>query len=153
MLRHSTRWIRLIAIGLCLFAILSPVRAADKNDEYYELMRVFVDTFEQIDRNYVKDIDRRELMEAAIKGMLTKLDQYSSYISPESLERFNQDVDQQFGGIGIQVNPDPQTKMLTVMTPLPGTPAQIGGSPTGNRSRGESPQRHRRGQFPGLCRC
>ena len=33
-----------------------------KDDEYYELMKTFVDTFEQIERNYVKGVDRRELM-------------------------------------------------------------------------------------------
>ena len=57
-------------------------------DEYYDLMKTFVDTFEQIERNYVKDVNRRELMEAAIKGMIGGLDQYSSYISREDMERF-----------------------------------------------------------------
>ena len=46
-------------------------------------MKVFVDTFDQVQRNYVKDVDRRELLQAAIEGMMTKLDPYSSYISPE----------------------------------------------------------------------
>ena len=74
-----------LILGLLVVAL--PVTAADqeKDDDYYALMKVFADTFEQIDRNYVKDVDRRELMEAAIEGMITKLDQYSSYISPEDL--------------------------------------------------------------------
>ena len=76
------------------------------SDEYYELMRVFVDTFEQIDRNYVKSVDRRELMEAALRGMLSKLDPYSDYIGPSDLEHFTEAVEQEFGGIGIQVDWD-----------------------------------------------
>lgn len=102
-------------------------------DEYYELMRVFVDTFEQIDRNYVKDVDRRELMEAALRGMLSKLDPYSDYIGPDDLEHFTEAVEQEFGGIGIQVNWDAEKREIEVMTPLPGSPAYAAGIHAGDR--------------------
>ncbi|MBL8850863.1 MAG: S41 family peptidase [Planctomycetaceae bacterium] len=103
------------------------------SDEYYELMRVFVDTFEQIDRNYVKDVDRRELMEAALRGMLSKLDPYSDYISPGDLEHFTEAVEQEFGGIGIQVNWDAEKREIEVTTPLPGSPAYTAGIHAGDR--------------------
>jgi carboxyl-terminal processing protease len=106
---------------------------APQSDEYYELMRVFVDTFEQIDRNYVKDVDRRELMEAALRGMLSKLDPYSDYISPGDLEHFTEAVEQEFGGIGIQVNWDAEKREIEVMTPLPGSPAYAAGIHAGDR--------------------
>ncbi|MDA1014150.1 MAG: S41 family peptidase [Planctomycetota bacterium] len=112
---------------LVLTVIAVPVAADDKDDQYYELMRVFVDTFDNIDKNYVSDVDRRVLIEAAIRGMLQELDQYSSYIPPEEVARFTQDVDQEFGGIGIQVSISPETRRLTVTTPLPGTPAYKAG--------------------------
>lgn len=67
-------WILSCSI-LALACLIQNARAAD-DEEYYELMRVFVDTFEQIDRNYVKDVDRRELVEAAVRGMLSELDPY-----------------------------------------------------------------------------
>lgn len=102
------------------------------DEEYYELMHTFVDTFEQIDRNYVKDVDRRKLMQAAIRGMLDELDPYSSYIDPDQLTKFNQDVEQEFGGIGIQVQIDPDTKRITVISPLPGTPAYEAGVKAGD---------------------
>ena len=89
-------------------------------------MKVFVDTFEQIDRNYVTPVDRRELMEAAMRGMILKLDPYSSYIDKQELRSFNEHVDQEFGGIGIQVTVD-RSRQLMVMTPLPGTPAYKAG--------------------------
>ena len=98
----------------------------------YELMRMFAETFEQIDQNYVKDLDRRELMEAAIQGMLQRLDQYSSYIPREEMDRFNQIVEQEYGGVGIQVNVDRQTGRLTVVTPLPGGPAYFKGVRAGD---------------------
>ena len=107
-------------------------KADAKRDEDYELMRLFADTFEQIERNYVKDVDRRQLIQAAIRGMVTQLDPYSNYISPEELKRFNQEVEQEFGGIGIQVQMDPKTRRLMVMTPLPGTPAYKAGIKSGD---------------------
>lgn len=103
-----------------------------KSDEYFELMKLFVDTFEQIERNYVKDVDRKVLMQAAIRGMVQQLDPYSNYISPDELKRFNQEVEQEFGGVGIQVQLDQKTKRLMVMTPLPGTPAYKAGVKSGD---------------------
>ena len=89
----------------------------------YELMRVFADAFEQVDRNYVKEVDRRRLVEGAVRGMLNELDPYSNYISPDELAGFSEDINQQFGGIGVQVEYDPQLKALEIVAPLPGSPA------------------------------
>ena len=38
-----------------------------KEDEYYELLKVFIDTMDQVERNYVDKVDRRELMESAVE--------------------------------------------------------------------------------------
>ncbi|MFN0053111.1 MAG: S41 family peptidase [Planctomycetales bacterium] len=103
-----------------------------KEDEYFEMMRIFADTFEQVERNYVKEVDRRKLIEAALKGMMEELDPYSNYISPDDLQRFTVQVEQEFGGIGIQVTIDPQTRRLTVTSPLPGTPAYRAGVRAGD---------------------
>lgn len=110
---------------------VQPARAATE-DEYFELMKLFVDTFEQIDRNYVKPVDRRELMEAAMRGMVLKLDPYSSYIDTTELKQFNESVEQEFGGIGIQVTVEPRTRRLMVMVPIPGTPAYKAGLRAGD---------------------
>lgn len=107
-------------------------KSKKKDDDYYQMMKLFADTYEQIERNYVKDVDRRVLLEAAIRGMVKELDQYSNYISPKDLSRFNQVVEQEFGGIGIQVQIDQQNGRLTVMTPLPGTPAYKAGIRAGD---------------------
>jgi carboxyl-terminal processing protease len=98
--------------------------------EDFELMKLFVETYEQIDSNYVRDVDRRELVEAAIHGMLEHLDQYSSYIPREDVARFDQAVEQEFGGIGIQVNG--VGGRLTVVSPLPGSPAFRAGVRSGD---------------------
>lgn len=104
---------------------------ANVDEEYVELIQLFADTLDQVDRNYVKDVDRRELMEAAIRGVISKLDPYSNYIAPEDLERFKTGVDSEFGGIGIQVST--RDGQLVVTSPLFGTPAHEAGIIAGDR--------------------
>ena len=58
------------------------------DEEIYDLLKLFVDTLDQIDRNYVKDVNRRELVDAAIEGMLKKLDRHSNYIPPSNIDSF-----------------------------------------------------------------
>jgi carboxyl-terminal processing protease len=101
------------------------------DDEYYELFRSFADTIDQVERNYVKEVDRRELLEAAIKGVLTQLDPYSSYIAPEEFSGFKTAVESQFGGIGIQITVE--EGQLKVLSPLVGTPAYRAGVQAGDR--------------------
>jgi carboxyl-terminal processing protease len=93
----------------------------NKDEIDFELIKLFTDSLDQVERNYVKEIDRRELMEAAIKGMLTKLDPYSSYIPPSELDKFKSSVENEFGGIGITVSVE--TGDLTVTSPIYKTPA------------------------------
>jgi len=97
---------------------------AQKIDEY-ALQRILVDTIDQVERNYVKGISRRELIEAAIEGVLEKLDPYSTYISPKDIERFRSEVESEFCGIGIQI--DVEGGRLMVISPLAGTPAHEAG--------------------------
>jgi carboxyl-terminal processing protease len=86
---------------------------------------------DQIERNYVKDISRRELMEAAIRGMISKLDPYSNYISPDEIGGFKTSVENQFGGIGIQITIEEGA--LKVLSPLIDTPAYRAGIQAGDR--------------------
>ncbi|PQO42138.1 S41 family peptidase [Blastopirellula marina] len=104
---------------------------ANVDEEYVELIQLFADTLDQVDRNYVKDVDRRELMEAAIRGVISKLDPYSNYIAPNDLERFRTGVENEFGGIGIQVST--RDGQLVVTSPLIGTPAYKAGIIAGDR--------------------
>ncbi|HVJ68682.1 MAG TPA: S41 family peptidase [Caulifigura sp.] len=119
-----------------LHAAFAEEKAKDKelsSEEYYELMKVFVDTFQQIDRNYVKDVDRKQLVEAAVQGMLEKLDPYSDYISPKDLQKFTESVESEFGGVGIHVNFDDEHRNIEVMSTLPGAPAALAGIKAGDR--------------------
>ena len=127
---------RILLAGLCCLVFTSSWVSLQADDtdkdhrERYELMKLFVESFQQIESNYVSEVDRRELMEAAIQGMIRHLDQYSNYIPPAVTDQFNQAVDQKFGGIGVHV--DIRGDRLVVMSPLPGSPASQAGLRSGD---------------------
>jgi carboxyl-terminal processing protease len=97
----------------------------------YDLFKILVDTLDEVERNYVTEVNRRELIEAAIHGVLHKLDPYSSYIGREDLERFRTSVESEFGGIGIQI--DEEEGPLRILSPIYGTPAYRAGLLAGDR--------------------
>ncbi|MDO4584293.1 MAG: S41 family peptidase [Planctomycetia bacterium] len=94
-------------------------------EDTFEAYRVLIDTIDQVDRNYVGQLSKRELIDAAIEGVLKKLDPYSDYISPERMESFRKNVDSKFGGIGVMLNVDGDK--IVVVSPLVNTPAYRAG--------------------------
>jgi carboxyl-terminal processing protease len=104
---------------------------------------------------YVEEVDSRELFENAMRGMVTGLDQYSTYIGPEPFKQMEEDLDQEFGGIGIEISKKDDNSPLIVLSPLIHTPAHragiragdtiwaISGVPTVGMSRPDSVKRMR----------
>jgi carboxyl-terminal processing protease len=124
--------VALLLTGAMLTGTAQAQADGDAPLDDYELMRIFVDTFQEIDKNYVREVDRRRLIEAAVRGMLSELDEYSDYISPDHLEHFTETISQEFGGVGIRVRLDRQDRTIEVMTPLPGSPAYEAGIQAGD---------------------
>ncbi len=132
MVPSAWRWFALVLmLGAASGAAVAAESAKKTDDSDYELYRILVDTLDQVERNYVTEVDRRELIESAIRGVLGKLDPYSSYISPDELERFRTSVESEFGGIGIQVAAD--EGQIQVLSPMYGTPAYRAGLLAGDR--------------------
>ncbi|MDD2806567.1 MAG: S41 family peptidase [Elusimicrobiales bacterium] len=90
-------------------------------DNTYQHLKVIVDVMELIKESYVEQIDPQKLVYGAAKGMVGELDDFSQFMEPDVYERVKSDTEGEFGGIGIRV--DVKDGWLTVVTPLPGTPA------------------------------
>ncbi len=95
--------------------------------------RVLVFAMNEIERRALQKKDRKELLQGALDGMTRLLDEHSGYFPPREYTAFEEDLDQEFGGIGIQVYLDKRTRQLTVVTPLYGTPAHKAGIRAGDR--------------------
>jgi len=88
---------------------------------------------EQIHQKSLEPRSQKELAEAALRGMADALDPYSTYISDAELAQFDEELDRQFGGVGIEIHVDPETRGVIVTAALPGTPAQRAGIRPGDR--------------------
>jgi len=95
--------------------------------------RILVDAMTQIERRSLEPVGQEDLFEGAMEGMVGRLDEYSAFISPKKLSAFWETVDQEFGGIGIEILFDPKTKQLMVVRPLVGTPAYEAGIRAGDK--------------------
>jgi carboxyl-terminal processing protease len=91
----------------------------------YENLDLFGDIFERVRNAYVEEVDERELIEAAINGMLASLDPHSSYLPPESFEDMRVQTKGEFGGLGIEVTME--EGLVKVVAPMDDTPAAIAG--------------------------
>jgi carboxyl-terminal processing protease len=98
--------------------------AADRNP----LGRSFSEVADLVQRHYVGRVDRQSLWAAGVRGMLSELgDPYSEYINPTEAAEFDQILNQEFGGIGIYVDVDQQSKLPVVISPIVGSPAYKAG--------------------------
>ena len=95
--------------------------------------RYLIFAMSQIERHGLEVVGEGELFEGALEGMARRLDEYSAYISPEEIKKFQELIEGEFGGVGIEIRLDRQTKELTVASPLVGTPAYEAGIIAGDK--------------------
>jgi carboxyl-terminal processing protease len=114
-------------VGAITLPFWQDSQAAKPKDEVMELYGVFVDAVEMVEMNYVRPVSRKDLLEGALRGMLQELDPHSSYINTGQMKNFRRQIEGKFGGIGIQVNADPEVNRLKVISPMVGTPAYNAG--------------------------
>ena len=96
-----------------------------KSEEVYEELKVFSDVIELIEREYVDEVDTKELIQKAIQGMVQSLDPHSSLLPLEAYEDLQIDTKGKFTGIGIHITM--QDGFVTVISPIEDTPAYKAG--------------------------
>ncbi|NCW06560.1 MAG: S41 family peptidase [Rhodobacterales bacterium] len=98
--------------------------------DVYEQLDLFGDIFDRIRSEYVEEVDAKELIEAAINGMLTSLDPHSGYLPPVDAEKMREQTRGEFGGLGIEVTQE--EGFVKVVSPIDGTPADEAGMEAGD---------------------
>src|SRR5699024_881497 len=82
-----------------------PFTNQEKVTQLDEDLNMVKQAYELINQHYIEDVDREELIEGAIQGMLDTLeDPYSSYMNAEAMERFQEQIQSSFQGIGAEVS-------------------------------------------------
>lgn len=115
-----------VAVGHYVWAERS---AADKDLPLPEL-RNFTDVLDRVKQDYVKDVDDKELLEQAIRGMISGLDPHSSYLNESDFRELQVGTSGEFGGLGIEVGMD--DGFVKVIAPIDDTPAQRAGIKAGD---------------------
>jgi len=101
---------------------------------YGSMFETFVTTLAQIKHRYLYEVDERKLFEGAMSGLVDGLeDPYSGFEGAERTKRFREQLGQEFGGIGVEITIDPETKVPKVMSPIVGSPAYEIGMMAGDR--------------------
>ena len=116
-------------LSLILFLNLTITSAISKND-LYEKIDLFGEVLENIQKDYVDDIDQSEMMGSAINGVLQSLDPYSAYMSPELFKEMQTDTRGEFGGLGIEIGME--AGVVKVISPIDDTPAERAGIKAGD---------------------
>ncbi len=104
---------------------------ATRRREFYDNLKIMGDVYDKIINNYVDEMDPKEVMEAAIQGMLDNLDEHSNYLPPMNYEDLVMSTEGEFGGLGITINI--RDHYPTVVSPIEGTPAYYMGIQGGDQ--------------------
>lgn len=119
----------LVALGLTV------TYSAPEPDQDYRLMRTVADVLATVEKNYYRPLtaeERKKLVENMINGGLAQLDPHSAYLNEENLQIFETQNQGEFGGVGIIMDQSGKNKYLTVLTPMPDSPAYDAGIQPGD---------------------
>ena len=122
---------------ICLFLLLVGARIVIGEAESPEIealplneLRTFTEIFAKIKSDYVEQVDDKELLENAVRGMLEGLDPHSTYLDGDSYKDLREGTSGEFGGLGIEVGME--NGFVKVIAPIDDTPAQKAGIKAGD---------------------
>ena len=134
----KVRAVLVVVIGLVLGLSLSVGgglignnKAPDKEELAWEQARLFAEVLERVKRDYVEPIEDAELLESAIRGMVSDLDAHSQYLDASEYRDIRISTTGSYTGIGIEV--DEVAGNILVITPIAGSPAARSGIRSGDQ--------------------
>jgi carboxyl-terminal processing protease len=120
-MKKITTFLAALWLSAAPAARAAAAEAAPQADNTYEQLKILVDVLNYVQDNYVDEPDPKKLINGAAAGMIKTLDPFSQFMDPETHDEIKTETEGQFGGVGIRVAM--KDDWLTVITPLPGTPA------------------------------
>jgi len=122
---------QLLAVLLVVTALAQGIYAQERDDsEALSGLDRVARLLEVIRDNYIEEIDAGEVVEAAIRGMLSRLDPHSNYFPPSQLRQLMMEQEGEYYGVGLTVGI--RANEMTVISPMEGGPASRQGIRTGD---------------------
>jgi carboxyl-terminal processing protease len=119
-----------IAAVMLMAAIGAWGENSSKSPDYKEL-QLFYKVMKIVQKNYVKDVADKELLQGAINGMLQSLDPHSSFLTEDMFKELQVETKGEFGGLGIEITLE--NGLLTIVSPIEDTPAFRAGLKPGDK--------------------
>ena len=127
--REKLAWLTSVVL-VAILAFQIPGTLAHRDDDY-NFIRTLLDIHRLVSVNYVEPVDEQKLQQAAIEGMLGQLDPYTVYIPPANQEQFENMLEGNFKGVGIQLEQNARGE-AEVITPIEDSPAFRAGIQAGD---------------------
>jgi carboxyl-terminal processing protease len=119
-----------LGAGSMAYVSQHAMAAAEPRTKTYQMLGLFGDVLDTVERQYVTPVDDTKLIHAALDGMLTSLDPHSGYLDPESFDDMRDQTRGEYGGLGIEVTSE--DGVVKVISPMDGTPAANAGIKAGD---------------------
>ncbi|MDL2329955.1 S41 family peptidase [Desulfosarcina sp. OttesenSCG-928-A07] len=130
--RRMKLWVTMVGVSVVLILGHGFYRTLSANSEpFYKGVKLLTDTIEFVQKNFVDEVDGKQLFEAATQGMLHSLDPHSALLTPDAMKEVQIDTQGEFTGIGIHITL--KDSVVTVIAPIEGTPAWRAGIKAGDR--------------------
>jgi len=112
---------------------LSSAHAAERKDSAEPNLELFAGVLGKVRTEYVngQNLTYRDLVYAALKGMIGSLDPHSEFMDPDEYRELQSDTEGAFGGLGLVVTM--KNNYVTVVTPMEDTPGFRAGILSGDR--------------------
>ena len=115
----------MLAGGWIIFKMPAQLAAMEEqrkyNAELNQFSELFAEIYYQIENRYVDEVEPKKLLEGAINGMMMSLDPHSSWMPPAIQEQLTRDTEGEYSGVGLVITL--RDRILTVISPVPGSPA------------------------------
>ena len=119
------------AVVTCSLVAFSGGSVLATNDEArFDALKRLSHVLDLVERSYVREVPRKDLVSGAIKGMLQGLDPHSTFLSTEEFKEMQETTSGEFYGVGIEISTE--NGQLTVVSPIEDTPAYKAGLKAGD---------------------
>jgi carboxyl-terminal processing protease len=105
-------------------------KPAPKPDLPWADAHTLADVLERVKHDYVNPVDDHQLLQAAIRGMVSSLDPYSAYLDGDEYDEVKISSSGQYSGVGIEVSMEDEE--VVVVAPFDGSPAAVAGIRSGD---------------------
>lgn len=124
------RFLSICSLAMVFFLAGGGVMRARSADADYDALRRFSQVLDMVEQYYVKDVEQKELIDGALKGMLQGLDPHSTLLSTKEFQEMQESTNGEFFGVGVEITME--NGQVLVGAPIETRPATGPGCSSGD---------------------